>query len=185
MKKTIVPRDRAFLEQPHNPDDPDPWQTLWLDQSTPIAPHAKRAWLHDSNTISRQYLLPFVRPFCRLAIAAIQIIKALTPDWLVSPRLLHRVLAWALSVFATPEANWIILRHFWIGSEILAFLNANIRGAGVETTPLRPTDVPELRHNVFISLKRTLSRRTVSQAHFARHIPPPTHPRPRLNSIGC
>ncbi|MBI3775795.1 MAG: hypothetical protein HY273_09635 [Gammaproteobacteria bacterium] len=107
MKKTKLPRDCAFLEQPHNPDNPNQWQTLWLDRST--IPNQLSAW-----------------------------------------RLLHRFLAWGLSVFATPEANWLILRHFWIGSENLAFLNANIKGGGVELNPLQPADLPDLVDHLFI-----------------------------------
>ena len=60
------------------------------------------------------------------------------------------LLAWALSIFATPEANWLILRHFWIGSENLAFLNANIKGAGVVISPLTPHDLPDLKDHLFI-----------------------------------
>jgi len=150
MKKITLPRDYPALNAPHNPDDPDPWQTLWLDNSVPMHQDVKKAWLYDSNTWSRQYLLPFLRPLARLVIVLLQIIKVVMPDWLSSSKLLHRFLAWALSVFATPEANWLILRHFWIGSENLAFLNANIKGAGVAMNPLRPEDVPDLVDDLFI-----------------------------------
>jgi len=150
MTKTELPRPYPTLESPHDPADPDPWQTLWLDNSVPLAPAVKRAWLRDSNTPSRQFLLPFVRPLARLAIVLLQVVKTVIPNWLTSSRLLHRFLAWALGVFATPEANWLILRHFWIGSENLSFLNANILGGGVEMNPLRPRDLPDLVDDLFI-----------------------------------
>ena len=150
MKKTTLPREAAFLEAPHNLADPDPWQTLWLDPSVPINPDVKKAWLRDSRTWSRQFLLPLVRPLARLAIVLLQVVKVFIPNTFTSPRLLHRFLAWALAVFATPEANWLILRHFWIGTENLAFLNANIRGGGVEMNPLRPEDLPALVDDLFI-----------------------------------
>lgn len=150
MKKITVPRVGAFIQRPHNPNDPDPWQTLWLDRSTPLIPEVKQAWLYDSNTASRQYLLPFARPLSRCVIIVLQIVKTVLPNWLSSSRLLHRFLAWALSVFATPEANWLILRHFWIGSENLAFLNANIKGGGFEMNPLLPKDLPDLVDDMFI-----------------------------------
>lgn len=150
MKKITLPREYPALHAPHNPDDPDPWQTLWLDNSVPMHQGVKQAWLYDSNTWSRQYLLPFLRPLARLVIVLLQMIKVVVPDWLSSSKLLHRFLAWALAVFATPEANWLILRHFWIGSENLAFLNANIKGAGVEMNPLRPEDLPDLVDDLFI-----------------------------------
>ncbi len=150
MHKTALPRPYPGLDAPHNPADPDPWQALWLDQSVPLTEGVKQAWLRDSNTLSRQFLLPFVRPVARLAIVFLQILKTFIPNWLTSSRLLHKFLARALSMFATPEANWLILRHFWIGSENLAFLNANIEGGGVEMNPLRPLDLPDLVDDLFI-----------------------------------
>lgn len=150
MKKTTLPRTASFVEKAHDPNDPDPWQTLWVDCSTPLIPPVKQAWLYDSSSASRQFLLPFVRPLTRGVIIVLQIVKMVLPNWLSSSRLLHRLLAWALSAFATPEANWLILRHFWIGSEILAFLNANIKGGGVEMNPLQPKDLPDLVDNMFI-----------------------------------
>ena len=150
MNKVNLPRPCAILDAPHNPADPNPWQTLWLDQSIPINIGVKQAWLRDSNTWSRQFILPFVRPLARLSIVLLQIVKTVIPTWLSSSTLLHRLLAWALSIFATPEANWLILRHFWIGSENLAFLNANIKGADVVMNPLTPHDLPDLKDHLFI-----------------------------------
>lgn len=149
-KKIHLPRECLFLEMPHNPANPDPWQSLWLDQSVPLHSGVKQSWLRDSNSWSRQFLLPFVRPLARLTIVLLQVLKTIIPNWLTSSKLLHRYLAWSLSKFASPEANWLILRHFWIGSENLAFLNANIRGAGVEMNPLCPKDLPDLVDNLFI-----------------------------------
>jgi Family of unknown function (DUF6999) len=150
MKKTNLPRTCSLIEEPHNPNDPDPWQTLWLDQSVPIHQGVKQAWLRDSGTKSRQFLLPIVRPIARLTIVFLQVLKIVIPKSLTSSRLLHKFLAWGLSVFATPEANWLILRHFWIGTENLAFLNANIQGGGVEMNPLQPEDLPDLVDDLFI-----------------------------------
>lgn len=150
MNKVSLPRPYPVLHGAHNPDDPDPWQTLWLDGSVPLTPAVKEAWLYDSASRSRQFLLPFVRPLARLFIVLLQLLKCLMPGWMSSSRLLHRFLAWALAVFASPEANWMILRHFWIGSENLAFLNANVRGGGVPMNPLTPKDLPDLRDDLFI-----------------------------------
>ncbi|MDX1916065.1 MAG: hypothetical protein SFU55_10810 [Methylophilus sp.] len=150
MKKVSLPRTFPDLVLDHNPDNPNPWQSLWLDHSVPMHQGVKQAWLYDSNTWSRQFILPIVRPLARLAIVLLQIIKTIIPNWLTSSKQLHRLLAWALSTFATPEANWLILRHFWIGSENLAFLNANIQGGNVQMHPLRPHDLPDLKNNLFI-----------------------------------
>lgn len=150
MQKIDLPRACPALDAPHNASDPNPWQTLWLDNSIPINQGVKQAWLYDSNTWSRQFLLPFVRPLARLSIVLLQLVKTIIPNRFCSSHLLHKLLAWALSVFATPEANWLILRHFWVGSENLAFLNANIKDGGVAMHPLHPHDLPDLKDNLFI-----------------------------------
>lgn len=150
MQKVSLPRPCPSLDAPHDAEDPNPWQTLWLDNAVPINRGVKQAWLYDSNTWSRQFILPIVRPLARLSIVLLQIVKIIIPNWLTSTKLLHKLLAWALSIFATPEANWLILRHFWIGSENLAFLNANIKGGDVAMNPLCPRDLPDLKDNLFI-----------------------------------
>ncbi len=49
----------------HDPNDPNPWHALYLDQNTPIRPSVKDKWLRDSSSLSRQYLLPFARSLSR------------------------------------------------------------------------------------------------------------------------
>ena len=63
----------------HDPDDPNPWLALYLDRSTPLGAHVKRAWLADSSSPSRQYLLPIVRPLARLTIILFQLLKIVMP----------------------------------------------------------------------------------------------------------
>ena len=150
MKHVKFPQDYDFLHKPFNRKDPDPWQTLYLDNSVPIDSDVKAAWLADSRSFSRQFLLPFLRPLARLIIVIFQIIRAILPNSFTSPKYLHKFLAWGLKHFATPEANWFILRHFWIGSENLAFVRTNIKGVLNEGRPLKPKNVGELVDNLFL-----------------------------------
>lgn len=142
-------RQADFVHQTHNPDDPNPWQALYLDQSTPIDDEVKRAWLVDSSSWSRQYLLPFIRPLARGLIILFQIIKLITPkSWSSSP-VLHRVLAFGMEHFICPEANWLILRHFCIGSQVLAFIGAN-SPVPVQTNPLRPEKISDVQPDMYL-----------------------------------
>jgi hypothetical protein len=133
----------------HDPRDPNPWLALYLDRSTPIDDAVKRAWLADSSTRCRQFVLPIVRPFARLAIVALQLVKTALPNAFTSSRLLHRFLSWGLATFATPEANWLIVRHFHLGSEILDFIARN-SGVKVPLNPLRPRNLADLRDELFL-----------------------------------
>lgn len=140
-----------FLEGAHDPRDPNPWMAVWLDRSIPIDDTVKRAWLEDSSSASRQFLLPVVRPIARLAIVLIQLVKILLPKTLTSSRVLHWLLSESLKTFVTPNANWLILRHFHLGAEILAFLGRNIQG--VKIPPLedmRMRNLDDLKQDAFL-----------------------------------
>ena len=139
----------CFESLQHDPNDPDPWLALYLDQSIPFDDRVKQAWLNDSSSASRQYLLPLIRPLARLGIVTLQVIKLFLPRRWRASAALHALLAWGLKHFVRPEANWLILRHFWLGSEILDFIARNA-GLAVPTDPLRPMTVEDLRDDVFL-----------------------------------
>lgn len=139
-----------FEKMANDPNDPNPWHALYLDQSTPIRPSVKAKWLKDSSSLSRQFLLPFVRPTSRLMIIIIQIIKAFSPiDWRAS-KFLHKLIVFGLKNFVTQEANMLILRHFHVGSEILGFIAGNIPGAEIKLNPLRPRNLDDLANEMFL-----------------------------------
>ncbi len=138
-----------FLTREHDPNDPSPWLALYLDRSTPLPDHVKAAWLKDSSSGSRQYLLPFLRPLARLTIILIQVIKTFLPRKWSHSRVLHRILAWGLDRFVSPEANWLILRHFHLGAQILAFIGRN-SPAPIETVPLKPMCIADLKDDLFV-----------------------------------
>ena len=134
----------------HDPADPDPWLALYLDASQPLDPEAKAALVLNSESRSRQFLLPLIRPVARLAIAAIQVLKIFLPGRWAAPRLLHRLIWRGLRRWVRPEANTLILRHFHIGSEILAFVADNLPGTRIETSPLRPRRLEDVRDGIFV-----------------------------------
>ncbi len=134
----------------HDPRDPNPWLALYLDQSTPIDPDVKCAWLIDSSSWCRQFALPIIRPLARLTIVVFQLVKTLLPKSFTSSRLLHRFLSWGLRMFVSPQANWLILRHLHIGSEVLDFIARNTPGTVVPLNPLRPTHLKHVREDLFL-----------------------------------
>ena len=144
-------RSVDFDNLAHDPRDPNPWLALYLDHSTPVDREVKKAWLVDSSSRCRQFALPIVRPFARLTIIVFQLVKTVVPKGFTSSRVLHRLLSWGLRTFVTPEANWLILRHFHIGSEILDFIARNApRGDAVPLNPLRPRNLDDLRDDLFV-----------------------------------
>lgn len=136
-------------QTPHDPNDPNPWLALYLDQSTPIRDSVKEKWLRDSASLSRQFFLPFARPWARMWIVIVQMIKALSPvDWRAS-RTLHKLIYFSLRTFVRADANELILRHFHAGTEILAFIAAN-SGVKITLNPLRPKNLEGLIDNTIL-----------------------------------
>nr|WP_315426763.1 hypothetical protein [uncultured Albidiferax sp.] len=138
-----------FLTQAYDPLDPNPWLALYLDQSTPLPDHVKQAWLADSCSVSRQFLLPFVRPLARTCIVLIQVVKAFLPRRWAASRLLHCLLAEGLKRLVSPEANWLVMRHFHLGGQILEFIAKNAP-TPVATAPLQPLRLDDLKDDFFL-----------------------------------
>lgn len=138
-----------FLTEQYDPRDPSPWLALYLDQSTPLPDEVKQAWLRDSSSVSRQFLLPFIRPLARLSIILIQILKVLLPKRWAASRALHWVLAEGMKLMLSPEANWLVLRHFHLGAQILEFIAKNVPQQ-VATSPLKPMHLDDLKDELFL-----------------------------------
>ena len=134
----------------HNTRDPNPWMALYLDSSVPFHPKAKANFLIDVSSRSRQFMMPLVRPFCRLMICLIKIIKTFIPNAVQSSWLLHHSIYWGLRWFVSPNANYLIMRHFHIGSDLLQFVADNVKDVDMELHPLRPAKLRDLADDVFL-----------------------------------
>jgi hypothetical protein len=135
----------------HDPKDPNPWQALFLDSSIPLNTQVKEAWLKDTSSASRQYLLPLVRPFARLIIILVQGLKIFLPKKWQASKTLHKLIVLGLKTFVSPEANWLVMRHFHIGSEIQKFIVANLPGIAIPDLHfMRFRSLDELRDNAFL-----------------------------------
>lgn len=151
-KPNSTPTDAlARLERiHHNPRDPNPWVALYLDSSVPFHPHAKAAILVDSGSWSRQFVLPLIRPFCRLMICLFKVVKTVLPNAISSSWLLHYSIYRGLNRFVSPYANYLIMRHFHMASELLAFVATNTQGVNMTLNPLRPQKLSDLVDDVFL-----------------------------------
>lgn len=155
----------------YDPRDPDPWLALNLDKTLPIAPSAKEALLRDNASGSRQFLMPLVRPFARATIVLAQLLHIPFPRWPHAPYFLHRLIAFGMRRFLSPDANLLILRHFHLGSQILRFIADNaapgFRPNLDAMSPRKPDDVRDLLflkhdlniYNFLIQLNAELDRR--------------------------
>src|SRR5262245_37115966 len=93
-----------IAQQIHDPNNPDPWMALALDQSTFFDQSAKEALLRNNDTWSRKVILPVMRPLARLSIALVQLARIVIPNRLTSPKLLHASIAWGVKYFVSRDA---------------------------------------------------------------------------------
>ena len=142
--------DAAFDLANYDPRDPDPWLALYLDQGLPIAPEAKIALLKGNRSWSRRWLFPIMRPAVFAFFILVKILRGISPHHPNLNGALHRLIHWGLKTFCTPEANTLILRHFHVGTELLAFIKANAGPVEIDTVPLRPRTLKDLEDNVFL-----------------------------------
>jgi len=155
----------------YDPADPDPWLALAMDKSLPFDAAAKADLIRDQRRWSATFLLSVVRPFARLMIILAWAVHLLTFRLIHAPKLLHRLIAFGMRRFVTPEANRMILRHFHLGAQILRFIADNatpgFRPTLEPMAPRRPGDVADnlfLKHdlnifNFLIQLNAELDRR--------------------------
>lgn len=155
----------------YDPSDPDPWLALQMDRSLPFDAGAKADLIRDQRRLSARLLLSIVRPFARAMIVFAWLIHLVTLRRLHAPRLLHRLIAFGMQHFVSPEANRMILRHFHLGAQVLRFIADNatpgFRPALEPMQPRRPWDVADnlfLKHdlnvyNFIIQLNAEMDRR--------------------------
>ena len=140
-----------FEQMQNNPRNPSHWHALFLDKSISFNPDAKAAFLYDSSTKSRQFLYPVIKVFARLSIVLMQVLKIFIPNLINAPKMLHKSLYWGMRYFITPEANFLIIRHFYLGSEVLRFIKDNVDGAeNIPMNPLKAVRVADVKDNLFL-----------------------------------
>ncbi|GAB3017737.1 hypothetical protein GCM10027284_41020 [Cyclobacterium sediminis] len=143
-------KDNILDLSQHDERDPNPWLALFLDDSIPINQRTKLVLMRDNSSKSVRYLLPFIEVGSKISMFFIHIFKFFFPKLINSSKILHRVLAWGLKRFVSPDANLFIFRHFHIGTEILQFIAGNISNVEIVGSPLKPKDFEDVKDDLFL-----------------------------------
>ncbi|HEV2650206.1 MAG TPA: hypothetical protein VGU69_03030 [Rhizomicrobium sp.] len=143
-------RESDFDPAHFDPRDPNPWLALKLDSSMPIDEDAKAALLRGNASWSRRWMFNIVRVPIFLFFLVVKFLRAVSPHHPNLNTALHKLIHWGLRNFATRDANFLIMRHFHIGTEILGFIKANAGVPEIETVPLKPRTLKDLENNVFL-----------------------------------
>ena len=130
-------------------DDPDPWLALELDPASPLDPLARSALARCQRSASRRFLAPAVKVLGRTATWVFCLLRQILPNRLHATGFLHRLIGWSMMGVLKPEASYLIFRHFYIGSQVLAFLAKNA-GLEVSEEDLEPQDARAMFDDIFV-----------------------------------
>ena len=109
--------------------------------------------MRDNSSRSVRYLLPIIQLWSKVTMFFIHLFKFFFPKIINSSKILHRILAWGLKRFVSPDANLLIFRHFHIGTEILQFIAGNIPKVNIIGNPLKPNNFNDVKEDLFLSSK--------------------------------
>jgi hypothetical protein len=144
-----TPAPAPYAVSPRNRQDPNYWDALFLDTSLPVDPVAKACMIKDLRNPTRRYLLGPVRLICNVLMGLVLVFKRLVPLRFSFYGAMHHVLYFLLKTFVTPEANYLVLRHFWLEGNIENFVLDNGTDPGVPRMKLFPRRLEELVDNAF------------------------------------
>ena len=128
-------------------DGPGIFDALRGDPTFHFDRHALRLLETDQGRWSYRFLRPLARLMSRLAVAVITSVKRVLPFQFSNHDLLDRLGIWFLSHFVSEEGGELLLRHFVIETNVLAFIAAN---TGHDQPTLRPGHLDDLDDNAVI-----------------------------------
>ena len=130
-------------------DGPGPsiWGALYGDPTFHLDRHALRLLEIDQSRWSHRFIRPPARVFSRVVVALVVLVKRIMPYGWSSHDLLDRLGIWFMSRFVSEEAGELLLRHFVLETNVLAFI---ARNSGLGEPRLRPVKLDELGDNAVV-----------------------------------
>ena len=119
-------------------------EAMASDEALPLDPIAKEYWTKDLQNPLRRIVLPTLKVLLTITLHITYYLKRLSPiQWRA-----HRFLQWQICFFmkwfVRPEANVLILRHFWAESNLLNFVIDNAGQDDVDPVLIHPKMIRDL-----------------------------------------
>ena len=106
-------------------NDPSLFEVLEIDDSLPMDKEAARCWIANLKHPLRLTVMHLCRLGATITLCCAYFLKRLFPIQFSAHRTLQATICWFMKWIVTPEANLVILRHFWTESNIINFIIAN------------------------------------------------------------
>ena len=129
---------------------PGIWDALAGDPTFHFDRRALALLVEDQDRWSHRWLRPPARLLSRVTVALITLMKRALPFQFSNHRLLDRLGIWFLSRFVSEAGGELLLRHFVIETNVLAFIARNSDVDGSAEPTLRPGTLDQLDDNAVI-----------------------------------
>ena len=128
-------------------EGPGIWDALAGDPTFHFDRHALGLLVEDQSRWSHRWVRPPARVVSRVVVALITLVKRALPFQFSNHRLLDRLGIWFLSRLVSEAGGELLLRHFVIETNVLAFI---ARNSGLDEPTLRPKQLDQLDDNAVI-----------------------------------
>ncbi len=133
-------------------------EAVRADNSIEIDPEAAELWLKDLENPMRWTLRPVLQLVFAVLLHITWFVKRLPLPQFSAHGALQRTICWFCMHCVSPEANRLILRHFWTESNILNFLRDNAGSDEVPPLELYPETIDDMRRHTFVAHDQELFR---------------------------
>ena len=127
---------------PGRAPEPSLWQVMAADPAIPIDAATLELVIRDQRRPTRALVYPWLRVVSRVTVTVIVAAKRLCPVRFSAHATMDRLCLWFLRHFVSPDAVTLLIRHFIVETNLLAFC---VRNAGLTGEPvLRPVTLAGL-----------------------------------------
>ncbi len=131
-------------------DGPSMWQVMAVDPAIPMDRATLRMVISDQRRPSRAFVYPWLRIVSRAAVTLIVVGKRLCPVRFSAHATMDRLCLWFLRRFVSPDAVTLLIRHFIVETNLLAFCIRNTDLSGRVEPDLRPVALSGLGNRAVI-----------------------------------
>jgi hypothetical protein len=117
---------------------PTIWDSLRADPMLLVDRKALDMQLRDAQRWTRKYLLPLIRVGCLSTIFLVRILRRLLPFQPQSQWVLNVVSIFFARRIISPEALYLLVRHFHVESNLINFVARNAGGTGIQEAGNKP-----------------------------------------------
>ncbi len=134
----------------YNRINPSLLDVLAADDTLPVDKEVLNYWLVNLAHPLRHTAMHACRLLATIALCLTYFVKRLLPFQFSAHRALQATICWFMTWFVTPEANILILRHFWTETNLINFIIANSAANKTPLVDLYPKKIDDLLEQSFI-----------------------------------